>query len=212
MLFAMPETGIGLIPDVGGTHALPLLPGELGTWLGLTGARLKAADSIAAKVATHFVEADQLATLKDRLAHSHESVDHILATFDSSPGPNSIEALQDGIDFHFGHDSVEAILESLDTGDDWATTQARIIRTMSPTSCKLTLHALREGRGASIENCLKLEYRMVSGIKAGHDFYEGIRAQLIDKDRSPKWAPAALADVDLAPYLAEPAWGDLTFD
>ena len=212
MLFAMPETGIGLIPDVGGTHGLPLLPGELGTWLGLTGARLKAADSMAANIATHFVDAEQLASLKDRLAHSQETVDHILATFDSDPGPNGIDALQDGIDFHFGHDHVEAILESLDTGDDWANSQARIIRTMSPTSCMLTLHALREGRGATIESCLKLEYRMVCGIKAGHDFYEGVRAQLIDKDRTPRWSPATLAEVDLEPYLAEPAGGDLTFD
>jgi enoyl-CoA hydratase len=211
-LFAMPETGIGLIPDVGGTHALPLLPGELGTWLGLTGARLKAADCRAAGIATHFVDGEQLATLKDRLAHAHETVDHILATFDSDPGPNSIAALQDGIDFHFGHDSVEAILLSLDTGDDWAIAQASTIRAMSPTSLKLTLHGLREGRGASIEACLKLEYRMVSGIKAGHDFYEGIRAQLIDKDRSPRWSPDALGAVDLHRYLAEPAWGDLTFD
>jgi len=212
MLFAMPETGIGLIPDVGGTHALPLLPGELGTWLGLTGARLPAADCKAAKIATHFAEAEQLVTLKDRLAHSHETVDHILATFDSDPGANRIEALQDGIDFHFGHDTVEAILESLDTGDDWAIAQAATIRAMSPTSLKLTLHGLREGRGASIEQCLILEYRMVSGIKQGHDFFEGVRAALIDRDKSPKWSPAALADVDLAPYLEEPAWGDLDFD
>ncbi len=212
MLFAMPETGIGLIPDVGGTHALPLLAGELGTWLGLTGARLKAADCKAAGIATHFVEAERLAMLKDRLAHAHEPVEHILGTFDSGPGADSITGLQDGIDFHFGHDSVQAILDSLDTGDDWANAQAAIIRAMSPTSCALTLHGLREGRGSTIEACLKLEYRMVSGIKTGRDFYEGVRAQLIDKDRSPKWNPAALAEVDITPYLAEPEWGDLRFD
>jgi enoyl-CoA hydratase len=83
---------------------------------------------------------------------------------------------------------------------------------MSPTSLKLTLHGLRAAEGASIEACLRLEYRMVSGIKSGHDFYEGVRAQLIDKDRSPRWSPDSFADVDLAPYLAEPAWGDLSFD
>ena len=82
---------------------------------------------------------------------------------------------------------------------------------MSPTSLKLTLHGLRAGEGASIEQCLKLEYRMVSAIKQGHDFYEGVRAQLIEKDRAPKWSPARLEDVDITPYLQEPAWGDLDF-
>jgi enoyl-CoA hydratase len=211
-LFAMPETGIGLIPDVGGTHALPRFPGETGTWAGLTGARLKGADCVVAGYCTHFVPAEQLQLLKERLAHSHETVEHILGTFDADPGEDSLTALRDGIDFHFGHDHVEDILASLDTGDDWARDQAATIRRMSPTSCKLTLHGLREGRRASVEACLKLEYRMVSGIKFGNDFYEGVRAQLIDKDRSPKWHPASFGEVDISPYLEEPAWGDLRFD
>jgi enoyl-CoA hydratase len=211
-MFAMPETGIGLIPDVGGTHALPRFPGEFGTWAGLTGARVKGGDCVAIGYCTHFVPAAEIPALKERLAHSHESIAEVLATFDSDAGALTLPALRDGIDYHFSHNSVEAILESLDGGDDWAQAQAATIRAMSPTSCKLTLHGLRHGEGASIESCLKLEYRMVGAIKAGHDFYEGVRAQLIDKDRSPRWSPAALADVDLAPYLAEPAWGDLTFD
>lgn len=211
-LFAMPETGIGLIPDVGGTHALPRFPGEYGTWAGLTGARVKGGDCVAIGYCTHFVPSGEIPALKERLAHSHESVAEVLATFDSDPGELTLPALRDGIDYHFAHNSVEAILESLDGGDDWAQAQARTIRAMSPTSCKLTLHGLREGDGATIEACLKLEYRMVSGIKSGHDFYEGVRAQLIDKDRAPKWSPATLGEVDIAPYLAEPSWGDLTFD
>jgi enoyl-CoA hydratase len=211
-LFAMPETGIGLIPDVGGTHALPRFPGELGTWVALTGARLKAADCRTIGYATHFVPSAEIQLLKDRLANAHETVDHILATFDRDPGPDGLTALRDGIDYHFGHNGLATILASLDEGDDWAMEQARIIRAMSPTSCALTLYGLREGRGASIEDCLRLEYRMVSAIKAGHDFYEGVRAQLIDKDRAPRWQPASLADVDLDPYLAEPPWGDLSFD
>ncbi|WP_199555193.1 enoyl-CoA hydratase/isomerase family protein [Sandaracinobacteroides hominis] len=211
-MFAMPETGIGLIPDVGGTHALPRFPGELGTWAGLTGARVKGGDCVAIGYCTHFVPAAEIAVLKERLAHSHESIAEVLATFDSDPGPLTIPTLREGIDFHFGHDSVEAILESLDGGDDWALAQAAAIRAGSPTSCKLTLHALREGEGAPIEACLKLEYRMVGGIKSGHDFFEGVRAQLIDKDKSPKWKPASLQDVDIGPYLREPAWGDLDFD
>ncbi|MFN7176731.1 MAG: enoyl-CoA hydratase/isomerase family protein, partial [Thermaurantiacus sp.] len=138
--------------------------------------------------------------------------DHILGTFDADPGADRLKALRDGIDFHFGHDHVEDILTSLDTGDDWAREQAATIRRMSPTSCKLTLHGLREGQRTSIEACLRLEYRMVSGIKFGNDFYEGVRAQLIDKDRNPTWHPASLEEVDIAPYLEEPVWGDIHFD
>jgi len=215
-VFAMPETGIGLIPDVGGTHALPRFPGEFGTWAGLTGARVKGGDCVAIGYCTHYVPSTEIASLKERLAHSHESVDHILATFDTDPEADSvtpgIARLRDGIDYHFSHDSVEDILSSLDDGDDWAQQQAAAIRTMSPTSLKLTLHGLRAGEGASIEQCLRLEYRMVCGIKSGHDFYEGVRAQLIEKDRAPRWQPASLADVDLEPYLQAPASGDLRFD
>jgi enoyl-CoA hydratase len=211
-LFAMPETGIGLIPDVGGTHALARFPGEFGTWAGLTGARVKGGDCVAIGYCTHFVPSGEIAALKERLAHSHESVAEVLATFDSDPGELTLPALRDGIDYLFSQNQVEDILALLDEGDGWAQEQAAIIRRMSPTSCKLTLHGLRAGEGATIEQCLKLEYRMVSAIKGGHDFYEGVRAQLIDKDRAPKWSPATLEEVDLAPYLAEPAWGDLGFD
>jgi enoyl-CoA hydratase len=211
-LFAMPETGIGLIPDVGGTHALPRFPGEYGTWAGLTGARVKGGDCVAIGYCTHFVPSAEIPTCKERLAHSHESIAEVLATFDSDPGELTLPALRDGIDYLFAEDEVEDILDKLDDGDDWAREQAAIIRRMSPTSLKLTLHGLRAGAGATIEQCLKLEYRMVSAIKGGHDFYEGVRAQLIDKDRTPRWNPATLGEVDLAPYLAEPAWGDLRFD
>lgn len=211
-LFAMPETGIGLIPDVGGTHALPRFPGEYGTWAGLTGARIRGGDCVAIGYCTHFVPAAEIDTLKERLAHSHESIAEVLATFDSDPGELTLPALRDGIDYLFAEDQVEDILDKLDEGDDWARAQAATIRRMSPTSLKLTLHGLRAGAGATIEQCLRLEYRMVSAIKTGHDFYEGVRAQLIDKDRNPRWKPATLGEVDIAPYLQEPAWGDLRFD
>ena len=214
-LFAMPETAIGLIPDVGGTHALPRLPGEIGTWLALTGARLKAADLLYAEIATHFVPVERLAVLRDLLADGEEPLGEILDTLDADPGPPTLAALRDAIDFHFGHDSVEAILASLDGGDDWAMAQAAIIRRMSPTSCKLTLRALRLGAGDTIEAALKTEYRIVAHIRHGRDFFEGVRAQLIDKDRNPLWSPAAVeavTDADLDPYFAEPPEGDLTFE
>jgi enoyl-CoA hydratase len=215
LLFAMPETGIGLIPDVGGTHALAHLPGEIGTWLALTGARLKAADCIYAGIATHFVPVERLAVLRDLLATGEEPVAEILETLDAPAGESALEPLRDGIDFHFGHDRVEDILASLDEGDDWAREQAAIIRKMSPTSCKLSLAGLRAGRGASIEDALITEYRMVCEIRNGFDFFEGVRAQLIDKDRNPKWQPAhfeGVSDADVARHLAPPETGDLTFE
>jgi enoyl-CoA hydratase len=214
-LFAMPETGIGLIPDVGGTHALPRLPGEIGTWLALTGARLKAADCVYAGIATHFVPVERLDVLRDLLASGEESIEEIMAALDAPAGEPPMAAYRDAIDFHFSHDSVEDILLSLDQGDDWAREQAAIIRRMSPTSCKLSLLALRMGEDAEIEDALITEYRMVCAIREGHDFFEGIRALLIDKDKNPQWQPATMEDVseeEVARHLVEPDSGDLTFE
>ncbi len=215
LLFAMPETGIGLIPDVGGSHALARLPGEIGTWLALTGARLQVADCLYAGIATHFVPTDRLATLGDLLASSDAPEAEILDALHGDPGPSHLPALRDGIDFHFGHDSVEAIVASLDDGDIWAREQAAIIRRMSPTSCKLALAGLRLGHDASIEQALINEYRMVCEIRNGNDFFEGVRAQLIDKDRKPLWSPAlleAVTDAAVARHLQAPESGDLTFE
>ena len=214
-LFAMPETGIGLIPDVGGTHALAKLPGEIGTWLALTGARLKAADLRYCGIATHYVPSQHLATLCDLLATSHEPLAEVLAAFDEVAGEPPLVAYRDAIDYHFGHDRMEDIMASLDAGDDWAQEQAATIRRMSPISCKLSLAGLRAARGVEIEDALINEYRMVCEIRNGHDFFEGIRAQLIDKDRNPKWQPAtleAISDDDVARHFEVPETGDLTFE
>ena len=213
-LFAMPETAIGLVPDVGGTYALARLPGEIGTWLALTGARLKAADCLYAGIATHVVPVERLALLRDLLAEGEEPVKQLLDTLDTPPGEPPLEALRDAIDFHFAHDRVEDIQASLAEGDDWARGQHDAIARMSPTSLKLSLRGVRMGRTQGIEAALKTEYRMVSQIRTGRDFYEGVRAQLIDKDRSPLWSPATLADVTdemIETYLREPAGGDLDF-
>ena len=214
-LFAMPETGIGLIPDVGGTHALAKLPGEIGTWLALTGARLKAADLRYCGIATHYVPSQHLPTLCDLLAASHDPLAEVLAAFDEVAGEPPLAAYRDAIDYHFGHDRMEDIMASLDVGDDWAQEQAAIIRRMSPISCKLSLAGLRAARGVEIEDALINEYRMVCEIRNGHDFFEGIRAQLIDKDRNPKWQPAtleAISDDDVARHFEVPETGDLTFE
>jgi len=214
-MFAMPETGIGLIPDVGGTFALPRLPGEIGTYAALTGARLNGADCLYAGIATHYIASERLPLLMELLADGSEPVETVLATLHTDPGEAPLEALRDAIDFHFLHDTVEAIQASLAVGDAWALAQHAAIARMSPTSLKLSLRALRMGASVDIGSALQTEYRLVCAIKHGHDFFEGIRAQLIDKDKSPQWQPATLGGVDdamVASYFVEPANGDLDFD
>ena len=213
-LFAMPETGIGLIPDVGGTHALPRLPGEIGTFAGLTGARFGPADCLWAEIATHHIASEQLDALVDVLAVGG-GIEETLAGFASEGGDAPLSGYRDAIDFHFAHDRVEDIMASLATGDEWALKQHATLSRMSPTSMKLTLRALREGGVLNILGALQNEFRVVCAIKHGHDFYEGIRAQLVDKDRNPKWSPATLAEVTddaIDAAFAEPAGGDLSFD
>ncbi len=213
-LFAMPETGIGLIPDVGGTHALSHLSGELGTYLGLTGARLKAADCLYAGIATHYTESGNVEGLLTALSANVDSVTDVMIQFEQPPEqPPELQARRDAIDRHFAKDSCEDIMASLSMGDDWAEAQRDLLMRMSPTSMKLTLRALRAGRDDDLAGCLKREYRVVGNIKAGDDFFEGVRAQLIDKDRKPRWNPSNLRDVtdDLVNgYFDPPPHGDLT--
>jgi enoyl-CoA hydratase len=220
-VFAMPETGIGLIPDVGGTHALAKLPGFIGSWLALTGAQIKASDCLYAGIATHYISSDHIPALRAALADGDAPVAETLARFqtaseiDKPLPPSQLETLRDAIDYHFAHDSVEAIQASLAQGDDWAVAQHDAIAAMSPTSCKLSLLGLRLARGGSIEDALITEYRMVCQIKHGHDFFEGVRALLIDKDKAPKWNPATLEGVNdeaIAAYVQVPEGGDLNFD
>jgi enoyl-CoA hydratase/carnithine racemase len=199
-LFAMPEVGIGFFPDVGGTWFLPRMPGELGAWCAITGDRLKTADGVAAGIATHHVRSDRFADLTDALC-GNVSVDAILAAFAEPAGDGPMMARRAAIDRLFAGDTVEHILSRLDAGEthdadgEWAAATAAAIRTKSPTSLRLALAQVRRGRDWSFEDCIKAEYRIVSRIVYGHDFYEGVRAAIVDKDNAPRWHPAALADV-----------------
>ena len=180
MAFAMPEVGIGFFPDVGATHLLPRLPGVLGTELGLTGRRLMADECVGAGIAAY--RADDLDGVLDRLC-DHE-VEAALAPFATTGAvPSNHPA--------FEEESVGEILDAL--GDD---PLADTLREKSPTSLMIAHRQLREGRELAFEDAMRLEYRIVSRILFGHDFYEGIRAQVIDKDREPRWSPPTLADVD----------------
>jgi enoyl-CoA hydratase len=213
-VFAMPETGIGLFPDVGGTFFLPRLSGELGMYLGLTGARMDIHDAKYAGIATHVVPARQHEELIGALAEGGEAYEKTLARFAIAPANVCrIAGVQPLIDRHFAHGSVEAIVASLE-GDSslFAAETLKTLKTKSPISLKVTFRQLREGRQNGFEECMRLEFRLTNRFMRGHDFYEGVRAVIIEKDNAPKWRPATLADVkteDVLAYFAALPDGDL---
>jgi enoyl-CoA hydratase len=205
LVFAMPETGIGFFPDVGGTYFLPRLPGQAGMYFGLTGDRGRIGDACYAGIATHHVPSGRFGEFGEALAKA-DSIDECLARFVAEPEPGVLKDRQADIDRHFGRDSVEAILASLDADpSDWAQKTAASLRGKSPTSLKVAFRQLREGRDCAFEDCMRLEYRIIHRIIDGHDFYEGIRAAVIDKDGKPRWRPGMLEEVseaDVAAYFA----------
>jgi enoyl-CoA hydratase len=205
MVFAMPETGIGLFPDVGGSYFLPRCPGEIGMFLGLTGARLKTQDSLYADIVTEFVPMTRWDTLLQALADGTAPDAAIGGLKDSVPDTFLTEH-RATIDRIFALDSVEEILAALDAEhEDWSSDTAKTIRTKSPTSLKVAFRQIREGKNLDFDACMRMEYRMVNRIVAGHDFYEGVRALIIEKDNAPKWQPAELSGVtqnDVDAYLA----------
>jgi enoyl-CoA hydratase len=200
-LFAMPEVGIGFFPDVGATWFLPRLPGELGAYCALTGERLAAADAVAAGIATHRVSSARFADLAEALCGA-VSVDALLAAFAEPVGETPIASRRGAIDRLFAGDSVEGILSALDRAAqaggadaEFAKAGAATIRSKSPTSLKLALAQVRAGNELAFDACMQTEFRIVSRIIHGHDFYEGVRAVIVDKDNAPRWRPAALAEV-----------------
>jgi enoyl-CoA hydratase len=193
--FAMPETGIGLFPDVGGSWFLPRMPGEIGMYLALTGERLKTADCVYAGVATHFVPGAQTEALIATL-ESGTDPDLVLRSFVEAPGEAPLAKNREAIDRIFSEGSVDGILAALDAdGSEWARGTAATIRKKSPTSLRIAFRQLREGQHFSFDDCMRMEFRMVNRIVAGHDFYEGVRATIIEKDNAPQWQPPNLAQV-----------------
>jgi enoyl-CoA hydratase len=201
-MFAMPETGIGLFPDVGATFMLPRLPDALGLYLGLTGARLGAADCLYAGIGTAYVAADRLEALEAALAETplrddpFAAVDAVLSRFRSDPGPAPIAELRGRVDACFGQQSLPAVVAALEhEASGWGAAQARELAQKSPTSLAVTFRQLCKGATLDFDSAMRLEYRLVHRFMAGHDFREGVRASLIDKDRRPRWCPDRLEDV-----------------
>ena len=195
--YAMPETGIGLFPDVGGGWFLPRLPGQTGVWLALTGARLKAVDTVALGIHTHFMTAEGLAGFKGDLAAAPGDPRAIADAHATQPGPSPLAAHREAIDRLFAFDTVEAIFEALEAdGSEWASAQLAVLRTKSPQSLKITLRQLRTGATlATFADNMAMEYALGGRVVRTHDFQEGVRAVIVDKDNAPKWSPADLSRV-----------------
>ncbi|WP_058043192.1 enoyl-CoA hydratase/isomerase family protein [Streptomyces roseifaciens] len=195
---AMPETGIGFVPDVGGTYLLGLAPGELGTHLALTGAVVGAADALLCGLADHYVPSELLPELVAGLAQA--PVHDVLAAHVRQAPPGVLDAQRQWIDRCYAADTVEEIVDRLQgSGVPEAREAAGTLAAKSPTALKVTLAALRRARELGpLERVLEQEYRVSCAALVSPDLVEGIRAQVIDKDRSPRWSPATLAEVSAA--------------
>jgi len=189
-LFAMPETGIGYFPDLGGSYFLPRLGKEIGRWLGLTGARLDGGQSMALGVANAYVETENHADLIEALGlaeldGSEAAVDKVLAQFATSAPQTAL--IPDAINA-FAAPNVEAIIQTLDAdASEWADAQAAILRKKSPYALSVTDEALRLGAKMDFRAAMTQELDISLNFLKTPDFYEGIRAQVIDKDRNPRW-------------------------
>jgi enoyl-CoA hydratase len=209
--FAMPEVGIGFFPDVGATWFLPRLPGEIGTYCALTGQRLRNADAVPAGVATHYVASTRFPEVLDALTGT-QPVDAVLARFSEKLGTGPLATHREAIERLFSGDRLEDIIAALDretvsrSGDaGFASATAALMRGKSPTSLKIALAQLRRGKEWSFAECMKAEFRIVSRVIYAKDFYEGVRAVIIDKDLAPRWNPPTLAQVseaDVENYFA----------
>ncbi len=223
-LFAMPETGIGFFPDVGGSWFLPRLPGELGMYLGLTGTRLRAADCLYAGIATHHLPAERLPLLEEELVAApvdrvETVLAELLADLGEAPGasPAPLEASRAVIDALFAGADLFAVLDALEADrSGFGAAQLGILREKSPFALRVTCALLRRGaRLGDIAEALALEYRIVHRFLEGREFAEGVRALLVDKDRDPKWTwpdPRSVPEEAVEACFAPLPDGDLAFD
>jgi enoyl-CoA hydratase len=219
---AMPEVGLGFFPDVGGTWLLSHAPGEIGAYFGLTGQTMNGPDAIYARFADALVPSAKLATLRDVLTKVRpgtlsSEVKLLIDGFATGETAGPVAAMQANIDAWFAHDRMQDIVAALQRDrSEQAASVLKTLREKSPRGMVVTLKLLRLARGSSsLEACLVREYRAALEVFASDDFREGVRAAVIDKDRDPKWAPAAIEDVMpemIAPYFAEIGADELKFN
>ncbi|GMP42424.1 hypothetical protein CsSME_00012180 [Camellia sinensis var. sinensis] len=205
-VFAMPETALGLFPDVGASYFLSRLPGFFGEYVGLTGSRLDGAEMLACGLATHFVSSVRLSLLEEALSKVNSSDPDIISAtiheFSQQPSLKEKSSYNrlDIINKCFSRRTVEEIIfalerEAVNSTDNWISSTIKSLKTASPTSLKISLRSIREGRVQGVGQCLVREYRIVCNVMDGQvskDFFEGCRAILLDKDKNPKWEPSKL--------------------
>jgi enoyl-CoA hydratase len=214
-LFAMPETTIGLFPDVGGGWFLSRLPGHVGAYLALTGARLDGADCLSLGLATHYVPSEQLQEVKAQLADRPDALEAIFDGARATPPPARIAEERDHIDRLFSGETLEEVMTALAADpSEWAGKQHALLATKSPQACKVALRLLREGaRLTDFADEMRMEYGVAAHVCQRHDFIEGVRALLVDKDNAPRWDPATvegvtphMIDTIFAPLPADEGW------
>lgn len=199
--FGMPQTGIGFLPDIGGTYFLPRLLGKTGLYLALTGRLIGPAEAYRQRLVTHTIPAAHFGVIKDALADNHP-IDRLLDGLHRDPGEGELVRHTPVIDRAFAAPSVEAILDALDAeaeaGEDatFAREAAAEIRKKSPTSLKIAFAQMQRGKSLDLAAALKLEFRLASHLIGSHDYREGIAARIAGKGRPPKWQPATLESVD----------------
>jgi enoyl-CoA hydratase len=200
--FAMPETGIGFFPDVGATYALPRLPGRTGAYLALTGNRIGAGDALHVGLATHSVRAADFEAVLDGLARGDDIADTLSRFAAPTPETGPLTSERRAIDACFCADTVADILERLDIaardGSAFAEKTAATLRTRSPTSLTIAMAQMQRGLSLSFAQAMRAEYRLCGQVMRGPDFYEGVRAVIVDKDNRPAWNPPTLEAVDTA--------------
>ncbi|MFL0587340.1 enoyl-CoA hydratase/isomerase family protein [Sphingomonas olei] len=213
--FAMPETGIGLFPDVGGGWYLSRLPGRIGQYLALTGHRLDGEETFALGLATHYLPADQVEEAKRRIAADPGAIVEALDTLSAEPGPAALLDKRAEIDRLFASDKLEDIYAALEAdGGEFAAATLATLKTKSPQTMKVSLKLLKDGKGmASFADEMRQEYAVGARVVQRHDFLEGVRAVIVDKDNAPKWDPATpegvsdhVIDQIFAPLPDAEAW------
>ncbi|KON69319.1 hypothetical protein AKG34_11465 [Peribacillus butanolivorans] len=205
--WAMPEMNIGFFPDVGASYFLNKMPGHVGRYLALTGATIQPADVIYVGAANRYMESTrweefiyEIQNKNWNLDDARKQICELLDSFCSHLVEKSpLSALQLKIDKHFVYETLEEIVISLgvaaDSGDDWASKTKSTIQSKSPTSLKVTLSQLQKGNNQSLTSCFNMELKLSMNFMKNHDFYEGVRSVLVEKDRKPHWRPNSLADV-----------------
>ncbi|SDR13120.1 enoyl-CoA hydratase/isomerase family protein [Pseudovibrio sp. Tun.PSC04-5.I4] len=217
-MFAMPETAIGFFPDVGGSHFLPNMPQYTGMYCAMTGERLRQADCYWTGILTHAVHSQDMLALEDALC-SAEDVEPVLARYAFDPGPAPLHVKADVVEECFGAESTLEIVGQLkqllgSDHDDFAAAALETISKRSPLSVEVAFQQVRRGAGLAMKDCMIMEHRIVSQILLGKDFYEGVRAVIIDKDHAPKWQHESLdviKTVDVEAHFMPPKGGDLVF-